>query len=377
MNFRNVAISLVVFSTVSFGQLEVVATGLQSPQKIVVTPAGNILVSETNLNPNAGRISVVSRGGARRTLFDAFPSGQEVAGGASGPTAMALRGRVLYVAMGGGDTERRGERLGTSMHNPQGTSSPLFASILAIQFNRDVDEITGPFTMTTAHQRALGDGDEIRMEDATGGTATISVLTRLPISEPDSLTIYRFSNPWGMGLSEDGRTMYVTDASTNALVRIDTNTGRWQRIVRFPPNPNAGPVGPPVIDAVPTSVRIYGDQLLVSFLTGFPFLPNAARVLLVDPNARTSQPFIFWLTSATDVIWRPTSGPRPQFFALEFSTNQTATPPAPGRLLRYDGVEPQVVSSDLRAAVSMAFDLSANELYVLELTGRLLRLRLN
>ncbi|MCW5981321.1 MAG: ScyD/ScyE family protein [Bryobacteraceae bacterium] len=199
-------------------------------------------------------------------------------------------------------------------------------------------------------------------------------LVRLPTSEPDPNTVYRFSNPWGLALADEGATLYAVDASMNALLRIDTATGRWRRIVRFPPAPNPGPVGPPVIDAVPTSVRPYGQQLLVSFLTGFPFIHGAARVLAVNPAERTSEPFMFGLTTIVDVLWRPTGGPRPQFFALEFSQNMTAQPPGPGRLLRFDTPEAQVVAADLRGPVSLALDPASNFLYVLELSGRLLRL---
>jgi hypothetical protein len=168
---------------------------------------------------------------------------------------MALHERTLYVALGPGDSERRGQTPGTSIHNPAGSSSPIYASILAVRFNLDLDAIGGPFPLTTAHQRTLTDGGEVEIGDNKGGTARISLLTRFPISEPSPNVIYRFSNPWGMALTEDGATLWVTDASMDALVRVDTATGRWRRIARFPPLPNPGPVGPPVLDAVPTSVR--------------------------------------------------------------------------------------------------------------------------
>ena len=360
-----------------WAQLEVVATGLQAPQKVITTPSGNLLVSETSMSLRSGRISFVTPAGARRSFMEGLPSGVEVAGGGSGPTAMALRDRTLYVAIGGGDAERRSQTPGVAIHNPEGVSSAIFASVLRLQLDRDIDSISGTFQMTPAHEQVLRDGGEVRMEDGSGASATVIVLTRLPISEPDPNTVYRFSNPWGFALSADGSTLYLNDASMNALVRINTATGRWERIVRFPPSQNSTPVGPPVIDAVPTSVRIYGEQLLVSFLTGFPFIPGSARVLAVNPTTRAVEPFIFGLTSVTDVLWRPTSGDRPQFFVLEFSQNQSQQPPPPGRLLRYDTPMPEVVSADLRAPVSLALDASSNTLYVLELTGRLLRLRLN
>lgn len=372
-----IAISVLAFAAVAAGQTEVVTTGLQAPQKVIVAPGGNLLVTETSTAANSGRVSIVTPSGARRSLLEGLPSGTDTVGSASGPTGMALRNNTLYLALGGGDAERMGTTPGVPVHNPQGKSSALFGSVLVIRSTTDLANATGPFQMTTAHQDVIRDGGEVRIEDGSGGAITVSALVRFPISEPDPNTVYRFSNLWGLELTEDGNTLYVVDASMNTVVRVATATGRWERILRFPPLANPTPVGPPMIDAVPTSVRIYGSELLISFLTGFPFVPGSATVRVADPSQRTSHPFIYGLSSATDVVWRPTSGPRAQFFTLEFSQNQAATPPAPGRLLRYDTQDAQVVAADLQAPVSLALDSSSNALYVLELTGRLLRVRLN
>ncbi|MBI5281914.1 MAG: ScyD/ScyE family protein [Candidatus Solibacter usitatus] len=343
---------------------------------MILTPSGNFLVSEPSTTPNAGRVSFVTRGGVRRTLLDGLPTGIEVTmAGASGPSAMALRERTLYLAFGPGDSERRGPPP-TSMHNPQGASSPIFSSILEFRFSVEPDSLAGAFRMTPAHQQTLGDGGEVELTDGSGGTARVSLLARFPVSEPSPNVVYRFSNPWGMALTKDGRSLYVTDASTNALARIDTATGRWRRITRFPPVSNPAPVGPPVIDIVPTSVRLYGDELLISFLTGFPFAPGNARILSLNPETGTTNPFIFGLTSATDVLWRMLPDGASQFFVLEFSANQSASPAPPGRLLRFDASGMQVLAAPLITPVSMAYDEAAKELFILELRGQILRLRL-
>ncbi len=288
---------------------------------------------------------------------------------------MALRDRTLYFLLGAGDSERRGSAP-ASQHNPEGTSSPIFASLLEARFSLDLDTLAGPFVMTPENQRALADGAEVEINDDNGGLARISMLARFPISEPDPVTVYRFSNPWGMALAEDGSTLYVVDASRNSLVRVDTSTGRWRTLTRFAPLPNPTPVGPPFLDAVPTSVRIYGNNLLVSFLTGFPFVPGRAHVLLVDSETGQPRPFIVGLTSVTDLLWLPRPGQRPQFFALEFSRNQSAQPPPPGRLLRYDTAEAQIAEPVLITPVSMAYDQTTQDLFILELRGQILRLRI-
>jgi len=359
-------------------QPQVVVTGLQAPHKMILSEQGNLLVAEPSMNANSGRVSLVTRSGTRRSLLEGLPSGTEVTlAGGSGPSAMALRGRTLYLALGAGDVERRGTAPGTSMHNPTGASSPLFGSILEIRFSRDVDGISGAFRMTPQHQMALHDGGEVELSEEGGATARISVLTRFPISEPAPNVIYRFSNIWGLALTEDGRSLYVSDASVNSLARVDLATGRWQRLVRFAPIPNPTPVGPPVLDSVPTSIRIYGDEVLVSFLSGFPFPPGHARVLAVNPGARTVEPFIFGLTSATDVLWRAMPDGGGQFYVLEFSQNQSATPAPPGRLMRFDATGARVMVPVLITPVSMVYDDSTKDLFILELRGQIVRLRLD
>ena len=51
--------------------------------------------------------------------------------------------------------------------------------------------------------------------------------------------------------------------------------------MRFPPTRNPGPVGPPVVDAVPTSVRVYGDQVLINMQPGKDAKWSGR---IVDPN---------------------------------------------------------------------------------------------
>ena len=147
-------------------------------------------------------------------------------------------------------------------------------------------------------------------------------------------------------------------------------------IARFAPLPNPTPVGPPVVDAVPTNVRIYGDSMLVSFLSGFPFVRGNGRVLLVNPETGASDTFMFDLTSVTDVLWRPRPGGRAQFFVLEFSANQSASPAPPGRLLRFDTAETQVAGTFI-TPVNMVFDEATSELFILELRGQIQRLKID
>src|SRR5205085_4173631 len=87
-------------------QPQTLITGLQAPVKIILTPRGNFLVTETTMIPNSGRLSFVSREGVRRSLIEGLPSGIAVTlDGGSGRSAMALRDGALYQSIGPGDSE--------------------------------------------------------------------------------------------------------------------------------------------------------------------------------------------------------------------------------------------------------------------------------
>jgi hypothetical protein len=217
MNWATLVVTMLLGVNCLVAQTEV-ATGLQAPQKLILTPQGDFLVSETSTDPNSGRISFVSRGGTRRSLFEGMPSGAVATGEGSGPSAMALDGRTPYVAIGGGDAERNGNRPGSSVFNPEGESSPIFSCVLEIHFDTDVDNLMGTFEMTPQLQQQLADRADVTLSDGAGGSASVAVLADFPDGVPDPNTIYRFSNPWGMTLSADGDTLYLTDASMNALV---------------------------------------------------------------------------------------------------------------------------------------------------------------
>ncbi len=97
---------------------------------------------------------------------------------------------------------------------------------------------------------------------------------------PDARTIVRGSHPFGVALTEKG--LYVVDAGYNSVHKIDLRTGRVRTLTTFAPLPNPAPFGPPFTDAVPDSIRPFRDELLVTFLSGFPFAPGAARIISVD-----------------------------------------------------------------------------------------------
>jgi len=90
------------------------------------------------------------------------------------------------------------------------------------------------------------------------------------------------TNPFGV-LAEPGGVL-VVDAGGNSLLSVGRN-GHVETLAVFPPQPNPTPVGPPMIEAVPTSVARGPDgALYVGQLTGFPFVQGLANIYRVLPG---------------------------------------------------------------------------------------------
>lgn len=90
------------------------------------------------------------------------------------------------------------------------------------------------------------------------------------------------TNPFGI-LAEPGG-LLVADAGGNSLLSVAPN-GRVGTVAVFPSQPNPTPVGPPMIEAVPTAVARGADgALYVGQLTGFPFAQGLASIFRVLPG---------------------------------------------------------------------------------------------
>ncbi|HSE97197.1 MAG TPA: hypothetical protein VLD57_02930 [Blastocatellia bacterium] len=80
----------------------VFASRLIASIKLILTPAGRLLVAEAGNGPNTGRISIIDQSGNRRTLLDGLPSGFAPPNNElSGPGGLTLRGRTLFITTGG------------------------------------------------------------------------------------------------------------------------------------------------------------------------------------------------------------------------------------------------------------------------------------
>jgi hypothetical protein len=376
----SLSLSLATAISAAVVQPEVFVTGLETPTKLLAISHGVVLVAEAGTStPNTGRVSLIDAAGNRRTLVDGLPSGLAAPDSdIDGPNGLALDGRMLYVAIGEGDGHVNGPAQGTLLPNPKGPSSPLFATVLAFQLSDDVDQIRAPFVVTSATQSLLEDGKWVNIDNGMGQTATAQVIVAFRPDRPDPHSIYRNTHLYGLALlqGKPDRLM-VDDAGDNVLWQLSLTQERPQVLRRFAniTNPSFPAVGGPTSEAVPTSVRPFGNQLLVALLGGFPFTPGTSSVMMVNPANGSAQPFITGLTSAIDVLPRFPGISHNEFLVLEYSTNLLTG--APGQLVLSVAGQTQVVASGLTSPSSMAVELGGGEVYITDRTdGTLLKVTL-
>lgn len=312
------------------------AVELQRPSKVVRTPAGNLLVAEvgTAAAPvNTGRVSIVDADGGRRTLIDGLPSApKNAANTPSGPSGLFLRGRTLFVAIGEGNPTLAGPVPRTEVPNPA-VASPIFSSVLAVHFSAKVEQKTTGVSLTLADHVALKAGDRLVREDAAGRRITIELVVDFAdyVAEPVPAlaTNVRHSHPYGVAADADY--LYVADGGYNLVHKVDIDTGLYATLVSLPPSPNPTPVGPRTVENVPTSIRWDGDRLLVTVLSGFPFVPGLSEVRAVDPATGATSVVVAGLSSAIDVIPLTVDGDTVGYLTLEYSLAHLVG--GPGRLM--------------------------------------------
>jgi hypothetical protein len=352
----------------------VVTGGLKAPTKIIFSTSGNLLVAEQGDGPNTGRVSLINTAsGARRTLIDGLPAGFAAPNNdPSGPAGLAMRGRTLYIAIGLGDAVLAGPQPNSFIPNPN-PSSHLFSSILAVHFSANTENSTSGFSLSLADQNTLTSGQTVVLDNGSGDKLRIDLVVDFPdyVSEPRPglANAVRQSNPFGLALQ--GSHLYVADASSNIVRDVDLATQTFSTLSTFDPIANNRGFGPPVVEPVPDSVRIFGDQVLVTLLTGFPFPVGNAEVRSVDTSTGLSAPFITGLTSAIDVL--PSNGGG--FLTLEFSTDML-DPLAAGQISYYatQSSSPTVVANCLITPTSMTQEKGSNDIFVTEIfTGRVMK----
>ena len=352
-------------------------TGLRAPAKLLALPGGELLVAEAGDGPNTGRISYVDRAARRFTVIDGLPAALFLGRDPGGPSGLLLVDRTLYVTIGAGDTTITGAAQGSEIPNPQ-VSSPLFSSVLTLEFPDAAGQFSLGFTLLRAQHDVLAADRPVYLYNVEGEALRVARLVDFPsyVAEPrpDEPRHVRISNPYGVVGSASG--LVVTDASMNVLWSIPLAPGRpVTAMATFPnvPNPLFPNAGGPTSEAVPASVRVAGDDFVVSLLTGFPFGAGAASVLRVSRATGAVTTMASGLQTAVDVL--PLGGTTDQFYVVEYSGNFLAG--GPGRVLRVDGARGTklVMADNLRTPTNLAVDTRTGDLFVTENSGgRILRI---
>ena len=354
-------------------QCSELASGLRMPLGITQSNLGNLLVSETGTrSSHTGRISIVDAGGNRRTLLDGLPSAINDVNEASGPAGLFIRGRTLYLAIGIGDGILAGPFPGAALGNPN-PSSPIFSSVLALQFSASTEQTTSGFTLTTSDQAQLGNGNKVTLHDLSGNKLVIQMVANFPNFTPNPLPTFapnvRGSNPFDVVVVDDQ--LYVTDGGQNIVRQVDIPTGSFTALASFAPVPNTTGIGGPVIEAVPTGIRYAEGRLLVTLFTGVPFVPGVSRVVAVDPLTGAQSSFISGRKNAIDVL-PIRDGDDTDYLVLQHASAGFFFA-SPGQVLRFETPTdaPTLVAGCLTRPTSMALDEKAGTLYVTEVEGRL------
>lgn len=340
-------------------------TGLLNPSKLIQGPQGTLLVTEFGDTANTGRVSVISSSGTRRTLIDGLPSGVGDEG-PDGPTGILLDDNdTLFVAIGEGDQLAAGPDAGTQVPNPKGPASPILATILQINLSGPVDRLSTGFSLKTADHATLADGLSVTLDNGAGDKATVSMLSEFRY-RPDPNVVYKNSHPYALAKTPgDANHLYLVDAGLNSVVQIDLPSGKWRKLAAFPPQPNKTPVGPPVYDAVPDSIRAFGGKLIVTLLSGFPFTAGNSKVMAVDPATGQTSVVLDNLTSSIDVAFRTRFFGGVETYVLEFSNDLENH--GPGRLRSFANGTSTVVADNLPGPSSMVLD--GNTFYIATKAG--------
>jgi len=356
----------------------VVASGLLAPGKLLALPDGPILVAENGTGQNTGQVSMLNAEGHRTTLIEGLPSGPAAPNNdQSGVSGLIYKNHTLFLSIGAGDATITGPAPGSELPNPQ-RSSPILSSVLALEFDRSLASVSGGFLVVPADHAVLAAGKTITLTNPSGQTATLRVVVDIPDyipnPRPDVPGNVRVSNPFGLETASSCE-LWLVDAARNSIWRVNWCDNTFGEAFSFPQLANPLPVGPRLIDAVPTSARAFNDDLLVSFLSGAPFPPGVAEVKLVKSTSGETDVVFRGLRMALDVLF---SDRRPDgFFVLEFS--QDPLTGQPGRLLYYDSqaAAAVVVTSQLSGPTHMALSPFSDELLITEIrSGRVVAVEL-
>ena len=258
-------------------QMRVVATGLEFPEGPVVLPNGDLLVTEIR----AGRLTRITPAG-EKSVFAVTGGGPN--GAAIGPDG------ALYVAQNGGFewVERMSQTTGARMMLPGDRPAdyiggqiqrvgPDGSEITTLYRDCDGEPLKGPNDLVfdaegnfyfTDHGKTYG-----RRRDRTG------VFYASPDGTMIREIIYPMEAPNGIGLSPDGRTLYVAETPTGRVWAFEILAqGRVGRRRVLGTVPGAPPLNVAYCDSL--CVDAEGNVLVATIVNGgiTAIAPDGARI---------------------------------------------------------------------------------------------------
>jgi hypothetical protein len=302
---------------------EVVASGLDNPRGLAVSPWGTVYVAEAGRGGSgpciagedgttcvgaSGAVTQIRHGEQTRVL-EGLPSHapQPAGDGALGPSDISARrwgGAYLTVGLGADPAVRA----------QLGELGPGFGALYKVS--------------SFGHVHAIADISAYEAAANPDGGAIDS--------NPNSVT------------SKRGR-VFVVDAGGNSLLRV-RRSGEISTVAVFPdrlitPPPGMGLPDPFPMQAVPTNVVVGPDgALYVSQLTGFPFPVGAANIYRVVPGS-APEVYASGLTNVTDLAFDGDGN----LYVVEFAANGLGSGDPSGALIkiRPNGSRETVLSEGL------------------------------
>lgn len=314
-----------------------VASGLNGPMGVIVTPDGAAWVIETGV-------------GGDRELEILSPMTRQMATARYGNSA-----RVIRIAPDGGQSE---VAVLPSMVIGPGDS---FGGSRLARLDGVLYATSGAWGAEWGDKPLPGLGTLVRIED--GKPVQVADLWGFEAAnDPDGQALE--SNPYGLAAGPDGM-LWVLDAAGNDLLKVDPATGAVEVVATFEmlpspiPNPERGDVK--ATDAVPTGLTFDTQgNVYVSYLSGFPFVPGSARVVKVTPDGAVSD-YATGLTMLIDLR----TGPDGQLYAVSFGRFTDQGPqPNSGAIVRVKpGTASEELVTGLQFPTSVAFN-AAGDAYV-------------
>lgn len=312
---------------IAYAQGPPYAVDLLTPIGLEVDGQGRLWVTEVGTGNNDGRISVITPDGQIHTFVEGLGSIQE-AGGVAGSYHLEFINEHLYLTNGLGTETADGFLLRMDTTGFVPGNGPIASAA--------IDTVANTGTFATAN--SLPENNLYDIEPGPNGD------------------------------------LFLADAGSNSVYRMDGQTGELELLVTLDPVPNPTPVGPPVIEAVPSKLLYDDGKLYVSMFSGFPFAEGVARIYEVTMDGEVSI-FADGLTMITDLMVDPVEG---GVLALQMGLFDPATGfvPETGSLVKIKetGLDSLVTGLLLPTGMHMAPD---GDFFVSSLAGLIFKLPRN